>query len=114
VPRSAGHVRPVTEAAFTGQVLTLARLLGWRRAHFRPARTAGGWRTPVQGDGAGFPDLLLIQASAGRLLVAELKAARGRLTAEQAAWLRAFEAAGVPAYVWRPADWPEIERVLRG
>ena len=23
-------------------------------------------------------------------------------------------AAGVPSYVWRPSDWPEIETALRG
>jgi hypothetical protein len=48
--------RVLSEAAFTDAVIELARLGGWRVAHFRPARTASGWRTPVQGDGAGFPD----------------------------------------------------------
>jgi hypothetical protein len=39
-------------------VIDLPHLLGWRAAHFRPARTATGWRTPVAADGAGFPDLV--------------------------------------------------------
>ncbi len=100
-----------TEAAFTRDVLTLARRLGWRTAHFRPARTAdGGWRTAVQGDGKGFLDLLLLRD--GALIVAELKVGKGKLTPEQAAWVAAWEAAGVAVYLWRPADWVEIEAVL--
>ncbi len=99
-----------TEAAFTRDVLTLAKRLGWRTAHFRASRTATGWRTAVQGDGAGFPDLVLIRG--GTLIVAELKCGRNKLTPEQAAWVAAFEAAGVAVYLWRPRDWPEIEAVL--
>jgi hypothetical protein len=52
------RVPPITEAAFLRQVLDLAKLRGWRTAHFRPAQTSRGWRTAVQGDGAGFPDLV--------------------------------------------------------
>jgi hypothetical protein len=100
-----------TEAAFTAQVIGYARLMGWRSAHFRPGMNARGqWMTAVQGDGAGFPDLIL--ARGPRLVVAELKVGRNKPTAEQKKWLAAFEAAGVPAYTWRPADWPEIEDVL--
>src|SRR5215813_9770420 len=111
-----------SEAGFTAAVLALARVRGWRCAHFRPARTlrrsskfqvpgsgvvpefqvpgsklkttdlklgtlnvepgtlaaeaATGWRTAVSGDGAGFPDLLLVRAE--RLVVAELKVGRGQ------------------------------------
>lgn len=100
----------MTESAFLTQVLALARLRNWRCLHLRPARTAKGWRTAVQGDGVGFPDLLLVRPP--RLLVAELKSATGRLTGEQAAWLFAFQQAGIKTYVWRPGDWPEIERTL--
>jgi hypothetical protein len=102
-----------TEADFTRQVLALARLCRWRAAHFRPGLTrSGGWATAVQGDGAGFPDLILVKP--GRVVVAELKVGRNRPTPGQRAWLQAFESAGVPAYVWRPEDWPEVERVLGG
>jgi len=49
-------VKPrVTEAEFLAQVLAYARLHGWRAVHFRAARVGTGWRTAVQGDGAGFP-----------------------------------------------------------
>lgn len=36
----------VTEAQFQAAVVDLARLAGWRVAHFRPARTSHGWATP--------------------------------------------------------------------
>jgi len=37
--------RYLSEADFESRVVDFARLLGWRVAHFRPARTAKGWRT---------------------------------------------------------------------
>jgi hypothetical protein len=105
----------IRESEFLEQVVALARLRGWRVAHFRPARTAQGWRTPVQGDGRGFPDLLLVRERGDRrVIAAELKVGAGRPTIEQAEWLSAFAAAGVAAYTWRPDDWPEIEAVLAG
>ena len=105
----------LTEAEFLAQVLQLAKLRGWRTAHFRPARTASGWRTPVQGDGKGFPDLLMIRGA--RLVVAELKRDRkAKLTTEQAEWFWAWErmplSSGVRVCVWTPSDWETIEGVL--
>jgi hypothetical protein len=55
----------VSERDFQAAVLEAARVFGWHVAHFRPARTAHGWRTPVAADGAGFPDIV---ASWRRLL----------------------------------------------
>ena len=103
-------LRAVTEADFLGQVIDLARLLGYRVAHFRPAMTARGWRTPVSGDGAGFPDLVLV--GRGRVIAAELKREVGAVTADQQAWLDAFAAAGIEAFVWRPRDLERIADVL--
>lgn len=100
----------VTEAKFTAQVIELARLHGWRTLHLRPARTSKGWRTPVQGDGVGWPDLFLVRGP--RIVVAELKV-DGKLTTEQEAWLLALGGAGLMVYVWRPKDWSQIEQVLR-
>jgi hypothetical protein len=106
-------VARLTEAAFTRQVLALARLCGWKSAHFRPGLTRKGeWRTAVQGDGKGFPDLLLVRGD--RVVVAELKTNAGKPTKEQGEWLFAFRLAGVEAYVWKPLSWPVIERVLGG
>jgi len=100
------------EADLLGQVLQLAKVFGWARAHFRPAKTEHGWRTAVQGDGAGFPDLILVRPP--RLVVAELKAARGRLEADQQQWLDWFRSVpGVDVHVWRPADWDLIVATLR-
>lgn len=100
-----------TERGFAEAVIEMARLLGWRVAHFRPARTLRGWRTAVEGDGVGFPDLVLVRPP--RLIAAELKSARGRLTAEQGEWLRLLSAAGVETHIWRPADWDDVEEALR-
>lgn len=103
----------VTEAEFTTQVLKLAKLRGWRSAHFRPAETKKGWRTAVQGDGKGFPDLVLLRGE--DIIVAELKVGRNKPTTEQEEWLEAFNRANVSAWVWTPNDWPEIEsRLGRG
>ncbi len=104
----------VSEKAFQGQVIALARLCGWRVAHFRAARTAQGWRTPVAADGAGWPDLVLVHPRRGLLLYRELKTDRGQVAEEQGAWLAALQAAGQDAAVWRPRDWNTIARTLKG
>lgn len=104
----------MNESDLQGAIIDAARLFSWRTAHFRPALTKHGWRTPVQGDGKGFPDILLIRDR--RLLVVELKAGRNKLSAEQEAWLEAFRGVpGVEVHVWREGDWPdEVLRVLSG
>lgn len=102
-----------TEAQLQDMVLQLARIRGWMRAHFRPAMVRSGkWVTPVQGDGAGFPDLVLLRGQ--RLLFRELKTDKGKLRPEQEKWLAALLAAGSDANVWRPAQWRngEIEKEL--
>lgn len=104
-------LKPITEAEFQQQVIQLAQLRGFSVAHFRPARTSRGWRTPVQGNGRGFPDLIMCRGN--RLVAAELKSATGKLTAEQSDWLVALANAGVECYVWRPSDWDEIEETLQ-
>lgn len=102
--------RAVTEADFLSQVIDLAHILGWRCAHFRPCKTGRGWRTPVQGDGAGFPDLILV--GRGRIIAAELKRETGRATPDQLAWIAAFADAGVAAFVWQPHDIDAIAKEL--
>lgn len=109
------RIHPQRESDFQEQVIQLARLLRWRVAWFRPVRVQRRngtvyHETPVGADGKGWPDLILTRA--GRLVAAELKSERGRLTAQQTAWLAALRAAGVEAHVWKPSDWPEIERIL--
>jgi hypothetical protein len=104
-------IRSQTEAEFTSQVIGFARLMGWRCVHFRPAMNRRGqWMTAMQGDGVGWPDLVLVR---NRLVTAELKVGRNKLRPEQKRWAEWLERAGVPCYQWRPEDWPEIEEVLR-
>ncbi len=108
--------RAMSEDDFLTAVLDLARLTGWMVHHCRPAQVRDGrWVTPIQGD-AGFPDLIL--ARPGRLIAAELKSARGRVTGGQAEWLDVLAAVGGPVEVrvWRPADWASgaIRAVLAG
>lgn len=90
-------------------IIQLARTLGWRVAHFRPAQTSKGWRTAVAADGAGFPDLVLVR---DRIVYAELKNERGRVTEEQAEWRAALEVAGAEFYLWRPDDLDDVMAVL--
>lgn len=92
----------VPEKEFQGQVVDLALLRSWRVWHDNDSRR----------NAAGLPDLLLLRPP--RLLFVELKAEKGRLSAEQRAWQDELgRCPGVETYVWRPGDWPEIEEVLR-
>ena len=100
----------MSERDFSSSVEATLRLLGWRWCHFRAARTAQGWRTPLSGD-AGFPDIVAVRGS--RLLFCELKSERGAVRSEQRDWLEALEAAGQEAYLWRPRDWDAITETLR-
>lgn len=115
----------MTEADLQRAVIDTAHALKWMVAHFRPAQTARGWRTPVEAEGAGFPDLVLVRAT--RLIFAELKGERGRVSELQRGWLTALlqvclgidERLGEPGpvllQVWTPTDWHSgrIEEVLR-
>lgn len=89
--------RLISEDEFLRAVIDLAKLRGWRVAHFRPARTRGGWRTPVQGHN-GFPDLVL--ARNGVVIFAELKTDGGKLSEDQQTWAHHL---GGSMYLWRPA-----------
>ncbi len=101
----------MNEAEWQRQVLTLARLYGWRTAHFLPGlNRRGKWRTAVQGDGKGFPDLILVRE---RVIWCELKLEGSRLRPEQSAWIGALRNAEQEVYLWRPCDAAEVERVLR-
>lgn len=76
-------------------VIDAARLKGWLVAHFRPALTQRGtWITAVQGDGKGFPDLVLAHPKRGKILYVELKSERGKLSVEQTRWLDVLSRAG--------------------
>ena len=95
----------MTEDDLLCGVLNTLRLFRWRTLHVRPARTLHGFRTPLQGDGIGWPDVLAVRGD--RMIAAELKSDHGRLTPEQTAWLDALRDAGAEVHVWRPADYPD-------
>lgn len=110
----------VLERDFQKQVIDLAKTFGWKVAHFRTAQSQKGhWLTPVQADGKGFPDLVMVKGR--RLIFAELKSQRGQLSAEQGDWLSklallewgTIDEPGIHVRVWRPDDWTDIVNELR-
>lgn len=96
----------MTEDELLTNVIDLAHFLGAKVAHFRPAKTARGWRTPVQGDGAGFPDLVIVTIDR-RVLWRELKSAKGKLSVAQLEWIARLNGAGEDAGMWTPRDFPD-------
>uniref|UniRef100_A0A6M3KP81 Putative VRR-NUC domain-containing protein n=2 Tax=viral metagenome TaxID=1070528 RepID=A0A6M3KP81_9ZZZZ len=95
----------------------LATMLGWKSLHIRPARAIKHgeetYRTPVSGDGEGFPDLLL--ARPPRLLLAEIKREDGKPSPQQSDWLDVLSRITNPpeTFLWKPSDLDEIEEVLK-
>lgn len=112
-------MKAITEAEFQDQVIQLAKLHGWLVAHFRCVRVqrksgAVFYETPVQADGKGWPDLILIRGR--RMIVAELKRSeKEKPTPDQEKWLAAFlglEAPQTMVVIWTPEKWSLIERTL--
>lgn len=120
----------LSERDFMEQVTQLAEIRGWSWAHFRPAETAKGWRTPVSGPlGKGWPDLVLVRPHDRRLIFAELKSDYGAVSPEQAGVISTLAAIehhptpmdiplrskaplahpSIEVVVWRPMDWDKIE-----
>ena len=96
-----------TEKALANYVADVARAFGWHRFH--------SW-TSVHST-AGYPDETLLRGS--RLVVAELKTEKGKLTPAQELWREAWETYALESagrcayYLWRPSDLDEIAEVLR-
>ena len=114
-PGGVAATPPESEAAFQQRVIALAQSCRWMVAHFRPARCVRRdgtvyYETPVQADGAGFPDLVLVR---DRVLFVELKTDKGVVRPNQRFWIEALRATGATALVWRPRDWAEIDETLR-
>lgn len=93
----------VTERQFQAQVRELAALLGWDAyCSWTSIHSPGGW-----------PDLVLVHPGKGRVIFAELKSDKGRVSVRQQYCLDSLELCGQEIYVWRPGDLEEIARVLR-
>jgi len=103
----------ISEREFQNAVVELAKWTGWMVYHPLPAQNVRGhWRTPTLGD-VGFPDLVLAHPTKG-VIFAELKSRVGKLSDAQTRWLSTLRLAGAEAYVWRPADLPQIRLILTG
>ena len=92
-----------SERKLQSEVEALAKLAGWLYFHVYDSRRSA----------YGFPDVVLLRPP--YLIFAELKSARGKLTAHQKLWARLLRLVpGVEYYEWRPADWDAIiERLTR-
>lgn len=105
--KAADYRATMTEAHLQRTVTDMATRFGWMWYHTHDSRRSPG----------GFPDVTLVRA--GRLVFAELKAEKGRLSAAQHVWARELNNVEentdgvVQVFVWRPSDLPEIERILR-
>lgn len=91
----------MSEASFQGAVAEYAHLMGWLTYHTYDSRRSA----------KGYPDLTLVRD--GRLVFAELKTERGRVSPEQQQWFDALLRTGVEVYIWRPSDWETIFEVLK-
>lgn len=103
----------LSENDFLRQVIEAGHLYGWRIAHFRPSMNQRGqWSTAVQADGAGFPDLVMVRGD--RLIFAELKSEKGKISDRQYDWLQVLtKAKQSEVYIWRPSDWHKIVEILK-
>lgn len=104
--------RAITEANWMNLVAEYARVHGWLVAHFRPSLSGGKHMTAVQYDGAGFLDLVMVRK--GELIFAEVKReVRSEVTPEQARWIdELLTVEGIRVVVWRPSDWPKVQKWL--
>ena len=99
------------EIAFQRELLDTAGYLGWMRFHDHDARRDN----ESAGVDRGFPDSVLVHPDQGRLLFAELKTERGRLSKDQERWLEALRRVrSIEVYSWKPRDWDRVLRVLQG
>lgn len=107
------HLPPESESSFQAAIIDLARLCHWKRI-YHP------WSSMHSAQ--GFPDLTLCKPP--RLLFAEIKTTKGRVTSAQTGWLDDLSSCpGVEVYfcqrhnewgIWRPADWDDIVAILQG
>lgn len=109
-----GHKVPrYSEKIFTKEVIAFAKFHRWKCAHFKAAiMPSGKWATPVQGDGKGFFDLILVRDT--KFMLVELKMHDGVFSDDQIEWFMAAQAAGISCDSWQPADWPKIRFILGG
>jgi len=92
----------ISEKTFANHVVQLARGLGWQEF-----RTWNSKHSP-----AGWPDLVLLRPP--RMVIAELKTEKGKLTPIQKQVLEMLQQIpGHQVYLWRPRDWDNIVKILQ-
>lgn len=89
----------LTEKAWLGQIVQLAKTLGWKCYH--PFLSIHSER--------GFPDLTLVRE---RVVFVELKTEKGKLSPHQVNWVDSLRMAGAEVRVWRPSNWDEAVKIL--
>ena len=94
-----------SERELQSAVIELARRTGWLAFHVIDSRKSTG---------PGFPDLVLCHRETGRVIFAELKGLRGRVSEQQGEWLTALSKGNAESALWRPDDWPHIQQTLIG
>ena len=100
----------VSESDFQKIVINLAKMHGWLVHHPLPSMNRRGvWATHELGD-HGFPDLVLAHPS-GRVIFAELKSDKGKISPLQSRWITTLQQ-GAVVWVWRPADLDWIAKYL--
>jgi len=92
----------ITEKQFESQVRGLAKTFGWLYYHT--------WRSIHSP--SGFPDCVMVKE--GRIIFAELKSEKGKVSESQSEWLEALGRAKAEVYLWRPSDFDEIMEILLG
>ena len=100
-------LEPERESHFLGRVVQLARAYGFQSELIYHTHRSDHSQ-------AGFPDLVLVRPP--RVIFAELKTERAPrlLPLAQEVWKDALERCpGVEYYLWRPRDFPSIERILK-
>src|SRR5688500_13443580 len=114
----------MSEKAFMDAVTDLAEAYGWLWAHvpdklYKLAAKEG--RYDAMGGAKALPDLIMVHPfdQWRPIIFAELKTERGKASEEQLQWLAAlYRGEVMEDYVlvrlWKPHDWPEIQRILSG
>ena len=96
-------VNEVTERQLQDTIIRMAELLGWSVYHTFDSRRSQ----------RGYPDLTCVHPEHG-LVFMELKREKGRVSTWQTFWLAQLTRAGQRAYLVRPRDIDNVERLLRG
>lgn len=101
-PRTVPGALPETEKQWQKVVEDYAHLMGWATYHpWLSVHSARGW-----------PDLALCRPP--RLVLAELKSEKGKLSLAQHHWIDLLDACpGVEVHIWRPSDWDTVQLILR-